>query len=32
MKYRHVRLQAFGYELPHLILSSRAIEERLTYV
>ena len=32
MKYRHVCLQAFGYELPPHILSSSAIEERLTDV
>jgi 3-oxoacyl-[acyl-carrier-protein] synthase-3 len=29
MKYQHVRLQAFGYELPPNILSSNDIEERL---
>lgn len=32
MKYQHVRLQAFGYELPPKILSSGAIEERLAPV
>jgi 3-oxoacyl-[acyl-carrier-protein] synthase-3 len=32
MKYQHVRLQAFGYELPPNTLSSGDIEERLTDV
>ena len=32
MKYQHVRLQAFGYELPPHTLSSSDIEDRLTDV
>ena len=32
MKFQHVRLQGFGYELPPNILSSDAIEERLAPV
>ena len=32
MKYQHVRLQAFGYELPPNILSSSDVEDRLTDV
>ena len=32
MKYQHVSLQAIGYELPPLVLSSSAIEERLAPV
>jgi len=32
MKFRHVRLHGFGYELPPNIISSEAIEERLSPV
>ncbi len=32
MKFQHVRLQGFGYELPPNVISSDAIEERLTPV
>jgi len=32
MKYQHVRFQGFGYELPPNVMSSDAIEERLTPV
>jgi len=32
MKYRHVRLHGFGYELPPNVISSDAIEERLSPV
>ena len=32
MKFQHVRFQGFGYELPPNILSSDAIEEKLTPV
>ena len=32
MKFQHVRLQGFGYELPPNVITSDAIEERLTPV
>jgi acyl-CoA:acyl-CoA alkyltransferase len=32
MKYRHVRLHGFGYELPPHVITSEAIEEKLTPV
>jgi len=32
MKYQHVRLHGFGYELPPNVISSEAIEERLSPV
>jgi len=32
MKFRHVRFQGFGYELPPNVISSDAIEERLSPV
>ena len=28
MKYRHVRLHGFGYELPPHVITSEAIEEK----